>query len=403
MIDVDSAEELVRLNSIQLALEEVELTSLHGRVLGSPIHATREQPPFNRVAMDGIAINFNSLKNNSFPLEGIQKAGMSSLKLKDMASALEVMTGAVLPEGTDTVIPYERMNIENGVATLEENLEVKLGQNIHKQGQDYAEGKLLLEAGTKLTAPAVAIIASQGLTHAEVKTYPKLAIVSTGDELIEPGKSCEPWQIWRSNAFGIKSELLSMGIPEDKVSLFHLEDEKEKVYESLKEILETHDGLIISGGVSMGKYDFVQVVMGDLGVKTHFYKITQKPGKPMYFGTGKKGQAIFALPGNPVSALVCMRRYVTPSLCTSLGEKEKQLNVILEEDLSFKKEFTFFKAVSLNSNGEGGLTVKPHKSNGSGDFSSLGNSDGFIELPAHKTNFKAGEVYKFFPWSGALS
>lgn len=401
MIDVKTAEELVARYCINLSNESIQLENLEGRILSEPIYSVRKQPPFDRIAMDGIAIRFEKISNNKFIIEGVQKAGSPALELKNMDGAIEVMTGAVLPIGVDTVIPYERISIENEVAKIHDGVEVNKAQNIHFEGSDYKSGDVLLEKGLKLNSAAIAIIASQGSTKASVVKYPKLAIVSTGDELVEPGKDCEAWQIWRSNAYALKAELKSFGVSDDKISLFHLEDSEQAVYNSIKEILDTHDGLIISGGISMGKYDFVQNVMSDLKVKEIYYKIKQKPGKPMYFGRAQGGQVIFALPGNPVSALVCMRRYVIPSLNKSLENLEKSIEVILSEDVSFKKEFTFFKAVNLSSC-EGKLMAKPLKSNGSGDFSSLAASDGFIELPADKELFKAGEVFKFFPWSGGV-
>lgn len=401
MIDVKTAQELVERYCIKLSEETVQLEKLEGRVLSEPIFAARKQPPFDRVAMDGIAIRFEFLKNNSFPLEGVQKAGSMALELKNMKGAIEVMTGAVLPVGVDTVIPYERINIENAVATLNADVEVNNAQNIHFEGSDYDRGEVLLEKGLKLNSAAIAIIASQGATSAKVVSLPKLAIISTGDELVEPGQECKPWQIWRSNAFALKAELKNFGIPEEKINLFHLEDTKEAVFNSIKDILSSHDGLIISGGISMGKYDFVQNVMADLKVEQIYYKIKQKPGKPMYFGKAPGGQAIFALPGNPVSALVCMRRYVIPSLKKSLGTFEKMTEVVLTEEVNFKKDFTFFKAIKLSSEG-GKLLGHPLKSNGSGDFSSLAESDGFIEFPPERQSFKAGEVFKFFPWNGGV-
>ena len=402
MIDVKTAEELVKRYCIKLKTELVHLSDLGGRVLSSPIKSARVQPPFNRVAMDGIAIRYKDRNLKSFELKGIQKAGSPPLTINSEKVAIEIMTGAPLPKGFDTVVPYERIQIENGIAKLEEAYPIEEKQNIHFEGSDYSEDKILLEKGLRLNSAAIAIIASQGLEKAEVYKLPKIAIISTGDELIEPGKACEPWQIWKSNVFAIQSELKSFGVPEKNITLFHLEDKREEVFENLKKILNEYDGLIISGGVSMGKYDFVQAVMNDLGVEQIFYKITQKPGKPMFFGKGQNSQAVFALPGNPVSALVCMRRYVIPSLESSLKSQAKVNYVQLTEDISFKKEFSFFKAVKIHSNKNAELLATPISSNGSGDFSSLGGSDGFIELPAEDPIHKAGDSFKFFPWKGGV-
>lgn len=400
MIDVKKAEELIERYSIKLDSETVDLEQLEGRVLAKSIFASRQQPPFNRVAMDGIAINYKYITTEKISLEGIQKSGVSPLTLIDSGAALEVMTGASLPGNTDTVIAYEKVAISESKVSIHKIEDVSRFQNIHSIGSDYNEGDLLLERNLKLNSSAIAIIASQGHTSAEVLKHPSFAIISTGDELIAPGSKCEDWQIWRSNAFALKAELKEFGIPEAKIDLFHLEDEREIVFNKLKKVLTNYDALIISGGVSMGKFDFVQAVMNDLGVKTHFYKVKQRPGKPMFFGSTEEGTAVYALPGNPVSAIFCMRRYVLTALRTSLKQKRESLRVVLKEDISFKREFTLFKAVSLTSDDAGRLIAEPIESNGSGDFSGLAKSAGFIELPAEDSIHLAGKTYRFFPWNG---
>jgi molybdopterin molybdotransferase len=398
MIDAKEAESFVVQNIIQLEDELISLEQLNGRILSRDIRSSRLQPPFDRVAMDGIAIHSDSLSLRKFNIENIQKAGMDALTLDQKDGAIEVMTGAMLPRGTDTVIPYEQIKIVNDHVELLEKCQPLAKQNIHFKGSDYLTDETLLKAGKKLHTASIALIAGQGAKEVWVKKLPKIALISTGDELIEPGEECRPWQIWKSNPYGISSELKSLGASLD-LSFFHLDDKEEEVFSKLEDILKTHDYLILSGGVSMGKFDFVHTVMNDLKVKKIFHKIKQKPGKPLLFGQGEQGQVVFGLPGNPVSALVCLKKYVIPNILTSLGHVQEKQYCVLNEEVIFKKEFTLFKPVSLSFTHEGKILGTPIDSNGSGDFASLGLSDGFIQLPPDQTLYKKGDVYPFYRWN----
>jgi len=398
MIDVASAIELIDSHFIKLDKEEASLKKLQGRVLRQPLNAKRDQPPFDRVAMDGIAIFANETNRENFIINGIQKAGHPPLKLENPDKALEVMTGAMLPVGTNTVIPYENISIKDEVAFLNDPLKIKKGQNIHFKGSDYTKGETLLTIGEKLSSAAVSLVAGLGSNSAIVSKPPQIAIISTGDELISPGKKCKDWQIWRSNPYGIQAELNGIGINENDIDLYHIGDNQKDMLGLFSEILNKYPILIISGGVSMGKFDFVHSLLPDLGVKKIFHKIKQRPGKPMYFGVGPNQQNVFGLPGNPVSALVCLRRYVIPALQKALGQEHKKYYAVLEKEITFKKSFSLFKAVKVQFNKKGQLLATPILSNGSGDFAGLANSDGFIQLPEEGSIYQAGKVFPFFSW-----
>ena len=214
MIDVEYADYLINSYSIKSNSEIVDLSLSHGCYLAQDIIATREQPPFDRVAMDGYAVAWNELRK--FTIKGRQMAGNPPLSLQDSTYAIEVGTGAMLPTGTDTVIPYENTLKKDDVFELKEEIVIKKAQNIHFRKSDYNKGEILLSKGIKLTAPHIAIIASQGMNKVSVFSYPKIAIVSTGNELIEPGNDCEDWQIWRSNAQAIYGEFINWGVPAKK-------------------------------------------------------------------------------------------------------------------------------------------------------------------------------------------
>ena len=398
MIEVESAIELMLCHFIKTKKEKIPLECLNGRILAEPIRAQREQPPFDRVAMDGIAVHGNGSLSDSYKIEGMQKAGYPPKKLQNLDHAIEVMTGAMLPQGTNTVIPYEDVSIHHKIAMLKKGYRLKERKNIHVQGSDYLQGTILLYPGTKLTSTSVALIAGQGFQDAMVFQYPKIAVISTGDELIRPGEKCEKWQIWRSNSYGIYAELASLGHAKANVDIFCVGDDQNEMLTLFSNLLGSYQMLILSGGVSMGKYDFVHSVMNDLGVKKIFHKVKQKPGKPIYFGIGPNKENIFGLPGNPVSALICMRRYVIFGLEAVLGCPATKLHAVLGQEVEFEKDFTLFKAVNVRSDENGRLMAHPISSNGSGDFWGLARSDGFLQLPSNKKIYKKGEIYPFFSW-----
>jgi molybdopterin molybdotransferase len=397
LIEINQAVSLVESHALSLQCEKVPLEELENRVLSEPILASRMQPPFDRVAMDGIALKYSTA---SWPLkiEGIQKAGSAPLNLKDSGNGFEVMTGATVPKGTDTVIPYELLTIENQKVTVSAEYKIAKGSNIHRRGSDCQENANLLRVGTTLGPAQIALIAGQGYPEATVFKNPKTAIISTGDELIEVGKQCTDWQIYRSNPYGIVSMLKGIGFSKKDFELFHLDDDQQSTMKLFEKILQDYELIILSGGVSMGKYDFVHTCMNDLGVEQIFHKVKQKPGKPLYFAKTNKGQLIFGLPGNPVSALTCMRRYVITSLKKSYKREEQKQMAVLEEDIVFKKEFTLLAPVKVSTDKDGVLKAQQVKTNGSGDFASFALSDGFLQLPADLSVYQKGFSYPFFSW-----
>ena len=396
MISVNEAIKKILDTTPLTPTEKVNICEINKRVLSQKIIATRDQPPFNRVAMDGIAINIKYKNKIEFKIEGIQAAGAKQLELKNTENCIEVMTGASLPSNTNCVIRYEDTEIVDGIAKIQPNLNLYEYKNVHTQGSDYKENDELIASNTMINSTHIAIIASQGTSEVEVYKRPKIAIISTGDELVELNKKVEPHQIYLSNSYAIANLLKEFNFVD--VSRHHIIDEFEKTKSQIEKIKSENDILILSGGVSMGKFGYIPKALNELGVKKHFHKIKQKPGKPMWYGTDENSKQIFALPGNPVSCLVCLRRYVIPSLFKRLNLTSDMHKVILTEPVSLKKEMTLFKAVSVK-NLKANLSATPLISNGSGDFNSLARSTGFIELPAEKTDFPAGEALNYFSWT----
>jgi molybdopterin molybdotransferase len=385
MISVNEALRIVKENAFVPSISEVSLLESLGKVLAENIVADRDFPPFDRVAMDGIAIK--KKYKIDFIIEKTQYAGESPKTLEDTQKCIEVMTGAVLPLGCDTVIRYEDVSIQEneGIKYVKITIpfsEIALGQNIHKKGSDRKQDDILLQKGMKISPAEIAVMASVGKDKVLVENPPRVAVISTGDELVEISTNPEPYQIRMSNSYMLAGALAQIGI---KASLFHLTDDKELLFNKLQSILQNHDILLLSGGVSAGKKDFIPEILTDLGVKKLFHKVAQKPGKPFWFGKSEDGKTVFALPGNPVSTFLCFYKYF-------LNQKKEQ--VILDKNIFFKPDLTYFVPVKTYFQ-NGKMMASPLEGSGSADFANLTDCDGFVELSADNQVFKEGEVFEF--------
>ncbi len=397
MIDVAEAEAIILSNALKLPVERVHLSKVWNRILAEDVHADRDFPPFNRVTMDGIAINYQAFEKGqrSFVVAAVQAAGKPTMQLFKNDQCMEVMTGAMMPAGTDTVIRYEDLLIENGVATIQIEA-IKAGQNVHLRGSDRKKGDVLLTKGKYIGAAETATLATIGKVEIKVVKLPKVTLSSSGDELVVVDEKPLPYQIRTSNVYAITSLLLPLRIVS---SVDHLPDDKAIIRKFLKENLEVSNVLVISGAVSEGKFDFVPEVLEELGVKKLFHKVAQRPGKPFWFGRqGTDGPVVFALPGNPVSAFACTCRYVLPFLRKSLGlEAIPNITARLAADVTFKPDLSYFLQVKTYFKA-GVLMAEPLTGNGSGDLANLNDADGFLELPRGRETFLAGEVFPLYPY-----
>ncbi len=400
MITPAEADLLIGQNLQCLPIESLPLAQCAGAVLRENIYAERDQPPFDRVAMDGVALASHAAHSGTrgFRIQATQAAGDPPLTLAAGADCIEVMTGGVLPVGCDSVIPVERIRVAVGCATLLDGVRVDPWQNVHRRGTDTRQGALLLTAGVKLRAPEIAIAASAGMARIRVSSQPMLAVISTGNELVEPGEPVLAHQIRRSNAYAIVSALREHGF--QRVADDHLRDDADELRERLSFHLKTHDVLVLSGGVSVGKFDLVPGVLEGLGVRTIFHKVAQRPGKPLWFGVGPSGTAVFGLPGNPVSTLVCFTRYVLPALLGSLGHSPRPAErIALGAPVTFNPPLSYFLPVRIEQDDWGRLWAQPSPTNGSGDYTALVGTDGFVELPPGPNTYPKGFVTRFYRWS----
>lgn len=373
--------------------DKVPLEEAVCRVLSQDVLADRDQPSFDRVAMDGFALSGSSLSLDSWEIEELQRAGAPQEELKNRQNCYEVMTGAPLPKNCTTVIPYENTKIEKKRVSLNiESFEDK--KNIHFKGSDYSKDQTLIKKGKTITSADIAVLASAGLTHVLVQKKLSVAFVSTGDELVAISDTPAPHQIRQSNSHAMRAELMAY-FPFMNAEIIHLKDEEKEMTTNLERISQSYDLVILSGGVSMGKFDFVPKVLKEVGIQEIFHKISQRPGRPLWFGE-KKGEAVFiGMPGNPVSCLMSLRKYVIEAL----KPKKTTLSGTLNEDVTFKKELTYFLPVKVSF--DEALSCQRVTLNGSGDYYSLSKSDGFLELPKEKSLFKSGEVYPLYLWGGS--
>ncbi len=389
MISVQEAKNII-LNSTQdFGVEEIPFIKSVGRILKEDIVADRDFPPFNRVSMDGIAIDFNAFHKGQreFVIEGIQPAGSKQITLQKSRNCLEVMTGAVLPNNTNVVIRYEDVVIENGIAKIQVD-EVKDFQNIHLKGKDRKTGDLLINKNKIISAAEIGVLATVGKSTVKVAKQPKVMIVSTGDELVAVDEFPLEHQIRRSNVFTLVSLLEPLDISSQTA---HITDDKSVLKSKIKNYLEEYDVLLFSGAVSKGKFDFLPEVFEELGVEKLFHKVTQRPGKPFFYGKTKNCN-VFGFPGNPISTFVNCLAYFYPWFYKSVGLEIKKETAILAEIVSFKPNLTYFLQVRIESK-NGQIFAFPIRGNGSGDLVSLVNADAFIQLPSDKTEFKKGNNY----------
>jgi molybdopterin molybdotransferase len=398
LISPAEAEAQIRAHAALLPATSLPLAELIGATLRERVVAAYDQPPFDRVTMDGIAFAFAAYEQGrrKFRVAGTQAAGAPPLSLGNSEHCIEVMTGAMLPAGCDCVVPVEQLSVADGVAQLAPEAAPQSRSNIHERGTDSRCGQDLLQPGIRLGPAEVAVIAANGQTHASVSRSPRIAVISTGDELIEPGKPLAAWQIHRSNVYAVMAALQRRGFAQ--LTLDHLPDDPAILRERLGAHLQAHDVLILSGGVSMGRFDYVPQVLAELDVRVVFHKVAQRPGKPLWFGVGPGGQTVYALPGNPVSTLVCLARYVFAGLETSLNAAPSAPErIALAERFEVKPALTMFVPVQIGSAAvQRQAVLKPTR--GSGDFTSLIGTDGFVELPVGPAAVAAGTPVALYSW-----
>ena len=397
MTTVEEAAQIVIENKASFGIETVLIQDALGRILQENLCADRPFPPFDRVTMDGIAIDFSQYKNGqrTFKIEAVSPAGKPQGILSNPENCIEVMTGTTLPSGANTVIRYEDLKILEDHATITAEAEVIEAQNVHYKGQDRTQNEVIVPIGLVISPAEIGVAASIGKPSILVSKRPKAVVISTGDELVEVNQQPLPHQIRTSNGYAIQAALLRWGVEAEQL---HLIDDKELLENELARCLEIYDVIIFSGGVSAGKFDYVPTALEKLNVKKLFHKVAQRPGKPFWFGKSQNHKAVFALPGNPVSTFMCLHRYFKPWLDASQGIETKHTVATLNKDVPFKADLTYFLQVRLTQNENGQYEATPITGNGSGDLANLADADAFMELPTIKKPFLKDSKYRIYKY-----
>lgn len=375
------------------------LSECIGRTLRQDVYAERDNPPFDRVCMDGVAVRSEVIGKGirRFTIEAMQAAGAPALTLSGAEGAIEVMTGAMLPHGTDCVIPLEEYDVAGATVSLKDRASAEAYRNVQLRGSDSQPGMPMLRAGTRIGAPELAVVASAGLASVSVSRQPGFMVISTGNELVEPGQPIADHQIRRSNAYAVVAALREHGF--GNVGDDHIPDSETILQDRLARHLAERDVLVLSGGVSKGRFDFVPKVLKSLRVEEVFHQVAQRPGMPMWFGVGPRGQAVFGLPGNPVSTLICLIRYVVPAMSAVMATRMAPAERIqLASPIKRGRPMTSFVPVSIRYDGHGVPSALPRVPNGPGDFLALAGTDGFIELPPQADGYPEDFVAELYRW-----
>jgi len=391
MITVQQAKEILSDHCERGRTVKVSILEALGAILAKPVFSPIDVPTIDNSAMDGYALAFDG-KENEWQIEGVVQAGDGSKFSLKAWQAARIYTGARVPEGADTVIPQELVEVNSeGNSVYYDGDKIKKGSNVRLRGSQCKEGDLLLEPGARITPGVIGLLASVGVGEVEVYATPSVACIITGNELKEVGEEIREGEIYNSNGPMLKASLRQMRI--EKVEVLRAIDEKEKLQELINSSLKNNEVLLLSGGISVGDYDFVKECLEAAGVKELFYKVKQRPGKPFFAGR-KQGKWIFALPGNPASVYSCFVQYVRPCLRFWMGHDNVwEADEVLElmEEVKKKKGFTFFMKARRE---EGKVRVLGGQQ--SFNLLSFNEADCLVELGEEKEIIMLGTPVKVF-------
>lgn len=379
-ITVAEAERLIKETAKFIGTEEVDIDASYGRVLAMDIIAEVDNPPFDRVPLDGIVCR----KNAKFPLKmkGCAPAGAKTIDMPEGDDVcLEAMTGAPMPRGAECIVPVEEIIKKDGIVTLKDGVAFDSSRGAHPQGADVRKGDVVLKKGHTIKAPVVAALAANGFSKVLVAKSPVVRILATGDELVSvDSKLLEDGQVRRSNDRMIESVFKSFGCTD--IKRHYVKDGQKETEEAIKRCLDECDILVMSGGVSLGNFDYVPESLMKMGVEKVFHHVLQRPGAPFMFGKTAKGQAVFALPGNPVASLSVSTRYVGGYIKEIQGAADKAVPTVrLEKNPKPHEDRERFFCVKLNSDRMGyAMPIQTP----SGDFQKVAIADGIVEIPSLK-------------------
>ncbi|OFY86816.1 MAG: hypothetical protein A3F72_21255 [Bacteroidetes bacterium RIFCSPLOWO2_12_FULL_35_15] len=391
MLSVEKAKQAVIENVSLLSVENIPIEKSYGYVLAEDIYSPLALPPFNQSAMDGYAFIFDDLKNK-LPLKIIAEVAAGNQYKETLRSgdAIRIFTGAPVPLGADCIVMQEKVRVEINLLHI---LDTTLNpySNIRLKGSQIEKEELALSKGTKVTAATIGFIAGMGITSIQVVRKPKVNVIVTGSELQKPGNPLKEGQIFESNSYSISAALNSMDLSADRIE--SVADNEVEVNAIIARSIETCDVLVLSGGISVGDYDFVERGLKNSTVEPIFYKVKQKPGKPLFFGK-YKNTIVFALPGNPAAVLSCFYNYVYPALRKMQGFSShflKSVKLPISTDYPKKSGLSNFLNAKMDKD-----KILPLEGQASYILRSYAIADSIIYLPEESENLKAGELVEVF-------
>ena len=386
MISVKEAKEIIINNTAALAPVKMRLANAEGKTLAENVYSLTDIPAFDQSSMDGYAFSFNEWKSNgALNIKGEIAAGDSFTTQLSTGTATRIFTGAAVPQGADTVVMQEKITIQNNFLTIDDKMLVP-GSNVRLKGSDIKAGELAMQENSLLAPAAIGFLAGVGVSEVLVYPYPSISIIVTGNELQLPGNPLQHGQLYESNSFSLCAALKLMHFTE--VQVYRVEDNLDKITKVLDECLQRSDIVFLTGGISVGDYDFVLQATAKCGVEKLFHKVKQRPGRPLFFGR-KENKIVFGLPGNPASVLTCFYEYAEPALkkMSNLKSNIKIVHVPLEDNFKKPAGLTHFLKGYYD-----GQTVKALHAQESYRLSSFAHANCFIKIEEEVTDCQKGEL-----------
>ena len=378
-------------------------TEALGRVCARDIRSPEQMPAFDNSAMDGFAVRAEDLGSLPAHLEMVEEvpAGHDPSRTVEPGTCAQITTGAPVPAGADTVVPVEKTE-QSGDGPVRIMEKVARGSNVRRAGEDVQEGHALVSAGQTVTPPVIGLLSMLGIAETEVTRVPKVAVVTTGDELIDVSEAPGPGQIRDVNGPALKSQIRAAG--GDPHPVLRAGDEEENIRAVLEKCLEA-DVILVAGGMSVGPHDYVRPVLKSMGMELLFWKVRQRPGKPFGFGV-LDGIPVFGLPGNPTTAAICFEMYVRPALAQMLGRKEAlapRFPAVLDCEVRKRRELHYFSRGRARAHRDRRLHVDLAGPQSSGFFAPMSSANCIIHLPEGMEAPSAGEEVdiEWLSWSTA--
>jgi len=386
MISVQEAKKIISENVIALTPVILSWDQSARLILAENVYATTDIPAFPQSSMDGYAFSFEGWKQyKKLKIVGEVAAGSDKTFNLNPENAVRIFTGAAVPAGADTVIMQEKIKTVNGELLIEDET-LQSGNSVRPKGSEIKAGALAVEKDSILSPAAIGFLAGIGITEVNVYPNPSISIIITGNELQQPGRPLQHGQVYESNSFALKAVLKQLHI--ENIQILYAIDKPEIVTGTLKKALQQTDVVLLTGGISVGDYDFVLQAATECGVEKLFHKIKQRPGKPLYFGK-KRNKLVFGLPGNPSSVLTCFYQYVIPAL-----EKLSKRNIGLQ-NIQVPLAKSFQKAAGLTHFLKGfynGKTAMPLDAQESFRLSSFAKANCLIQINEEITSCNEGEL-----------